>query len=115
MQSEFNLANAVAMQGKFAEAESLYFDLLERSDAVLGAGDWRHDLFVMGVATCRANQGCLESGVSMFLDAFSGFNAHLGLENETTQLCVSYLVQAYELCNEPEKAAEFRDRLLQAQ
>jgi tetratricopeptide (TPR) repeat protein len=115
MLNEHSLANVLLLQGKLAEAESLYLDLLERSETAFGAGDWRRGLFVMGIGACHGGQGCYESSAMMLLDAFTGFDAQLGLENNATQRCLSLLVRAYEQCNEWEKAAAFRCKLLQAE
>jgi tetratricopeptide (TPR) repeat protein len=115
MSVESRVANVLRLQGKLAEAESLFLDLVERCDATFGPGDWRRPGFVAGVGACRLEQGCYESAASLLSSAYSGYCTYVGPANKMTQECLGMLVRAYERCNDAEKAAEFRSKLVAAQ
>ncbi len=107
-----NFASQLRDQGKHDEAVEQYEEVLAIAGRALPEGHWLPCVFEGGMAESLIAQEEFDRAEQHLVHAFECLRETMGVEYIHTQKMVKRLVGLYELRNNPERAEEYRQQLI---
>ncbi len=113
--SRANLASALHKQNKFSEAEAIFRDIVGTARETLPEGHWITHAFGMDLGASLLALGSYAEAEQVLLESCDRLFDILGLKHRRSQRCMKALIDLYEAWGKPEKAAEYRALLEEAE